>query len=201
LNDDATCETAKLVQNAFYKAQYNQCQTQKEVEKLECERNKGELQAACEAGRRGPFSCDAEETMQHLSGIRVPAFDPTQQRSAWLTSGDTTLREGWIDTACVAHGAGTPYRDAVLSSDGFWTIDITLDSFSIGNVEKPKGARYLRLVVRPLKWGGGTAHDLVGSHYITAHDRIEFSGPVILNREAKILEVHPIDDLQVSPSH
>jgi hypothetical protein len=194
----AACEEAKSAQNAIFESEYSKCQNQLTLEKLACETNKVLMKAACEEGRRGPFSCDAIDTVRGLRSVPQTYVDRTQQRAEWLGSPEKTLGEGWIDTACEAKGTGIPYYDAVLSSDGFWTIEVKLESFRIGDVEKPGGPRFVRLVIRPRKWGGGKAHDFASARYITRMDRIAFGGPVVIDRSAPpSLEVHPVDDLEV----
>jgi hypothetical protein len=137
--------------------------------------------------------------VSRLSKTRLQYSDLTAARTRWLSS-PTSGTEGWLDTACVAEGTGNPYRDAILSSDGFWTIDIQLESFRIGDVAKPQGVRYVRLLIRPQKWGGGRAQAVANEHYITTRDRVRFAGPVVVERNAEgdILEVQPVDELEVT---
>lgn len=195
----AACEEAKAAQNALYAAAYTQCQKQLDVDRVICEETRDRQRRECEQGLRGPFSCSAAETMQRLSTKPEAYIDKTHQRVGWLTSGVTTT-EGWLATACNAKGVGVPYHEAVLSSDGFWTIDVRLEAFSIGDVSKPSGNRYVRLVLRPLTLGGGKAHELADNHYITVRDVLAFSGPIVIERAPSAsLEVHVVDDLELLP--
>lgn len=192
------CENEKAAQNTLYAAEFSKCQSEAALARGECERVKAREREECEAGLRGPFSCNAVDTVGRLGKTKIEYVDLAAVRTRWLTS-PPSASEGWLDTACVAEGAGTPYRDAVLSSDGFWTIDVHLNAFSIDDVKRPAGLRYVRILIRPPKWGGGRAHVVANEHYITPRDRIRFAGPVLIERTSagEVLVVQPVDDLSV----
>jgi hypothetical protein len=191
------CQEAQAAQNKLYASELTKCQTELDLERQQCERTRTRLREACEAGLRGPFSCDVAGTMALLSRSKLPFVDETQQRVAALT-GEASPTQRWMDTACTARGRGVPYRNAVLSSDGFWTIDLALQSFSIGDVAKPSGERFIRLIIRPPTWGGGKAHEVANSHYITTQDTVVFGGALVVDRvPASSLEVHVVDDFEI----
>lgn len=189
------CEATKAAQNAIYASNYARCQEEITLEQQQCQRARDRLRDACQAGLRGPFSCDANEVMAMLSTKPQPFVDETNERGSALSGESGTP---WMDTACEVRGTGIPYRDAVLSADGFWTIDLRVLSLSIGELQKPKGDRFIRLVIRPRAWGGGKAQEIANGHYITIRDTLDFAGALMIDRiPTASLEVHVGDELTI----
>jgi hypothetical protein len=195
----ANCENERDANNKLYASEFSRCQSEMALVKAECERNKVRLREECDAGLRAPFSCNAAATMSRLSRNKVLYVDLGPYRARWLTS-PPSAAEGWLDTSCMATGSGVPYRDAVLSSDGFWTIDVQLDTLRINDSIKPPGTRYMRVLIRPKQWGGGRAHIVADEHYITTRDHLKFAGPVVIEHygDVEVLEIQPIDAMDLT---
>lgn len=108
----------------------------------------------------------------------------------------------WTPTGCDAIGYGKPIRDAQHSTDGFWTADLKLLSFSAGGLNAQLGAgnpdRYIRLEIVP----GTAAHDSATQRLLRPTDVIKFSGPMIWDGDhdsdhpSGHMEVHPFGTLE-----
>ena len=81
---------------------------------------------------------------------------------------------GWVTTGCSANGVGTLVRDAAHSTDGFTTLDLRLDRFSVGGQAPPAG-KFLRLEVRP--------NVAPPPQPLLAGKRVSFSGPVLIDMD------------------
>jgi LysM domain len=139
-------------------------------------------------------SCDVVGTLASLSRAPVATLGEVDIDVAPLTTLFKCLGiEGWLDTGCEAVGSGRPVREAQLSNDGFWTIDVALDNFQIQGKPGDHG-RYIRLEVRPNR----PAHSITDHHLFTHDDHICFGGPVLIDK-GKWLEVHPIADFGNCP--
>jgi len=218
------CEVAKAAQNRGYEAakahceaqkslekfdcerikalEKPACEAQKTLEKLDCERLKTQERASCELGLAGPWRCSAQEVMLQLRTQKQAKLTDFDELSAYLTTPLLKNPMGqlaWRDTACVGVGIGIPYINSQNSTDGFCTIDVELISFTIENVQKPPGGRYLRLEVLP----GGKASSLCRSQTITTFDVIRFAGPIRRDwhPSERWLEVHVTQDLEILPNN
>jgi hypothetical protein len=101
---------------------------------------------------------------------------------------------GWKETGCDAEASGRPVRDAQHSTDGFWTIDVALASFSIGaSAPDSVPSKFIRVEVEP----GTAAHSVCAARRITASTDIGFGGPVVVDTDGPFLEVHPDEDFRV----
>lgn len=94
---------------------------------------------------------------------------------------------GWTPTGCAALARGVAVRDAQHSTDGFWTIDLSLSELTIGSLAAPAG-RYLRVEVEP----GTAAHDVCAKSRIERGARIEVGGEVVIDEDPpRFPEIHP----------
>jgi hypothetical protein len=101
----------------------------------------------------------------------------------------------WVDTGCDAKGVGRPVREAQHSTDGFYTIDVSVKELWVEGVhfvpiDRP---RYVRLEIMP----GTDAHRSVEARLPERTDLIEFSGPLVWDKDVDRdhrghMEVHPI---------
>jgi hypothetical protein len=141
-------------------------------------------------------TCDAKAVIGRLSDHPQPALGWFSEFVAWFT---TPFKRhgisGWIETGCLARATGAAVRDGQHSTDGFWTIDLQLTSFAIGDVTAT-GAHFIRIEVEPER----KAHDVCAARPPRAGDRIELSGPVLIDTDGdSFLEIHPVDDFQLLP--
>ena len=140
-----------------------------------------------------PRSCDADGTIAKLSGAPPPALGWFSRLIAWFTTPFKFLGiSGWEDTGCSGEGRGRLVRDAQHSTDGFWTVDVSLEGFAIGALPAPHG-RFLRLECEP----GTAAHRACASLRLRARDDLRFGGPVVVDTDGPFLEIHPADDFEV----
>ncbi len=139
--------------------------------------------------------CDASGAIASLSRRPQPALSWFGRFIAFLTTPFKFLGvSGWEETGCDASGRGRPTRDAQHSTDGFWTIDIELESLAIG--QKPADfstPRYLRLEVEPET----VAHDVCAANEIGPATDIAFGGAVVIDTDGPFLEVHPEQDFRI----
>lgn len=141
----------------------------------------------------GPSTCDAQRTLSMLS-------DEPQKRLGWFSRviGFLTTPfkhvgiSGWRETGCFARAVGVPVRDAQHSTDGFWTIDVSVRSFEIGEEVAPPG-RFLRVEVEP----GTNAHEVCESTKIAAGTVVQFGGAVVVDTDGPFLEIHPEDEFSI----
>ena len=90
---------------------------------------------------------------------------------------------------------GAPVRDAQHSTDGFWTIDVALAAFAIGETAADlTSARFLRLEVEP----GTAAHSVCSAHRIGPTVPLSFGGAVVIDTDGPFLELHPEDDFRLA---
>jgi hypothetical protein len=144
-------------------------------------------------------ACDAPRTIAMLSREPQKGLGWLSRWMAFLTTPFKFLGIfGWTDTGCAARASGSPVRDAQHSTDGFWTIDVELDAFRIGNAtaEPP---RFLRLEIEP----GTPAHDVCSGRQILASAALSFGGPIVVDTDGPFLELHPDADFAISeiPAH
>jgi hypothetical protein len=151
------------------------------------------IQQRASAAPRAAPTCDAAKTLGLLSTAPQPALSWFSRFIAFLTTPFKFLGiSGWEETGCEAAGAGYPVRDAQYSTDGFFTIDIALETFTILGTAPPSG-RFIRLEVEP----GTKAHDACTNHEVVTADRLSFGGPVVIDTDGPFLEVHPDEDFSV----
>jgi hypothetical protein len=140
--------------------------------------------------------CDAAGTVAQLSRQPQQALSWFGRLIAFLTTPFKFLGiSGWRETGCVAEAAGVPVRDAQHSTDGFWTIDVALESFTIGQASTPsQEPRFVRLEVEP----DTEAHAVCASTPIGPRNRLSFGGAVVVDTDGPFLEVHPEEDFALS---
>jgi hypothetical protein len=141
-----------------------------------------------------PPVCDAAATLAMLSREPQPALCWLARALAFLTTPFKRLGlSGWKETGCTSRGGGAPVRPAQHSTDGFWTIDVSLRAFEVGtapaDLSKPA---FLRLEVEP----GTAAHEICASTLIGPATLVEFGGYVVIDQDGPFLEVHPDRDFQ-----
>jgi len=140
--------------------------------------------------------CDAPKTIGQLDAAPQPPLSWFARLLAWFTTPFKRLGiSGWTETGCWAVGAGSPVRDAQWSTDGFWTVDVSLDAFTIGDRSAPAG-RYVRLEIEP----DTHAHRVAAKERITPSHRLEFAGPVLVDEDGPFLEVHPDREFRAAPA-
>lgn len=145
--------------------------------------------------RFSPVPCDAQATLGKLSVAPQPALPFFDRLIAFLTTPFKFLGiSGWQETGCEAKAAGRPVRDAQHSTDGFWTIDVALESFAIGSAAADLSSpRYVRLEVEPET----KAHAVCASTPVGAGMELGFGGAVVVDTDGPFLEVHPEDDFRI----
>ena len=141
-------------------------------------------------------ACDPEATLGKLSRAPQPALSLFDRLIAFLTTPFKFLGiSGWQETGCEAKGAGRPVRDAQHSTDGFWTIDVALESFGIGASSADLSSpRSIRLEVEP----DTRAHAVCAGTAVTAGMGLAFGGAVVVDTDGPFLEVHPEDDFRIA---
>jgi len=149
--------------------------------------------------------------------VRAVSQSPTTCNGAWVVSrlgtssesslgnldeavavGSTPLKkagiQGWVDTGCNASAVGTPVRDAQHSTDGFWTIDLRLRSFTAGDAQlDPSQPRYVRVEVEPDT--PAHAHALAKAGVpVAVHGRVFID----THHGEQLIEIHPYDPMTVA---
>ena len=100
-------------------------------------------------------------------------------------------------TGCDGVGIGRPVREAQLSTDGLWTVDVAISDFDIQGSQAPPG-RYIRLEVFP----NTDAHASIAGHTPTSTDVIRFRGPMMWDKDTDSehpsghMEMHPLAALE-----
>jgi hypothetical protein len=154
------------------------------------------------------------DTIAHWKGH--PDCNPTEQINRLMTVPKKTLDDAsrllgaastpakylssifdgygaWEPTGCDGVGFGRPVREAQLSTDGLWTIDVAISDFDVQGTQAPAG-RYIRLEVFP----NTNAHDSIADHTPTSADVIRFRGPMMWDKDTDSdhpnghMEVHPL---------
>ena len=147
--------------------------------------------------RLAATSCNPLGTIRMLSAAPRPALTWFDRLVSILTTPFKRVGiSGWEETGCDARGAGSPVRDAQHSTDGFWTIDVSLAEFSIGPLEAEadlSSPRYLRLEVEP----GTGAHAICARTPVRQGTRLSFAGAVVIDRDADFLEIHPDREFRI----
>jgi hypothetical protein len=142
------------------------------------------------------IACDAAGTIARLSTDPQEALTWFDRVIAFLTTPFKFLGiSGWQETGCDAEALGRPVRDAQHSTDGFWTIDVRLETFAIGTAEADLAdPRFLRLEVEP----GTKAHDVCAATRVLAGMDLAFGGAVVVDTDGPFLEVHPEADFRIA---
>ncbi len=146
---------------------------------------------------RGAFletrPCDPGATIAQLSTVPQPELGWFSRVVAFLTTPFKFLGiSGWVDTGCSGRGRGRLVRDAQHSTDGFWTVDVSLDGFTIADVDAPDG-RYLRLECEP----GTGAHRVCAKRRLAAEQLVWFAGPLVVDTDGPFLESHPDGEFEI----
>jgi hypothetical protein len=137
--------------------------------------------------------CDPAGTVGRLSVAPQPALGWFSRWIAILTTPFKFLGiSGWTDTGCFGKGIGRLVRDAQHSTDGFWTLDVRLETFSIAGRPGVPGC-FLRIEVEP----GTHAHAACSEGAIPRRCHVWFAGPVLVDDDGPFLEVHPDADFEV----
>src|SRR6478752_4153621 len=84
--NDPTCESQKAAQNTGFAVAKASCEAQKSAEKLDCERLKEQMKAACEAGIDGPFSCSADEVLDQLRTSQQDKLTDFDELAGFITT-------------------------------------------------------------------------------------------------------------------
>ena len=149
----------------------------------------GEWRAALLRSR----SCEPAGTVGRLSVAPQPALGCF---SRWIAIFTTPFKflgiSGWTDTGCCGKGIGRLVRDAQHSTDGFWTLDVRLETFSIAGRPGVPGC-FLRIEVEP----GTRAHAACSEQTIARRCHVWFAGPVLVDDDGPFLEIHPDRDFEV----
>ena len=137
--------------------------------------------------------CDPAATLARLSDEPRPALSWFSRWIAILTTPFKFLGvSGWTDTGCSGQGTGNLVRDAQHSTDGFWTLDVGLDSFAVDEREAAAG-RFLRIEIEP----DTAAHAVCAAQSIAARRSVRFAGRILVDTDGPFLEVHPAGDFEV----
>jgi hypothetical protein len=143
----------------------------------------------------GPSTrCNAGWVLGHLGQRPEPSLSAFDRDSGFLS---TPLKHlgfgGWVDTGCDAVARGAPVRRAQHSTDGFWTIDVRLDSMTI-NGQVMATPAYVRIEVEPET----LAHGAAGRHPPAGGAQIAFHGHILIDTHhgEELIEVHPYDRIK-----
>lgn len=142
--------------------------------------------------------CDATWVLDHLGTHAEDELDGFDKSIGEVT---TIFKKagigGWVKTGCDAKASGWLVRDAQYSTDGFWTIDIKLDSMSVAGVESTgTRGRFVRIEVEPnVEVHGAIGEGLEQGHFI------HFGGPVLIDthHNETLIEVHPQASRVIAP--
>ena len=130
-----------------------------------------------------------------LSREPQPALSWFDRTVAFLTTPFKFLGiSGWKETGCSAQAAGRTVRGAQHSTDGFWTIDVELGAFVVGQTPANLATSlYVRLEVEP----DTAAHAVCAARPIGQGAALAFGGAVVIDTDGPFLEVHPEEDFRV----
>ena len=146
------------------------------------------------------YNCNpfwVENELRHTSNGPLSGFD---QAAAWIAT--PFKRAGissWVTSGCIGTATGSPVRSAQHSTDGFWTIDVLLNSLivkdrSLQTYSWPLNAsgRYVRIEVEPIS--GSQSHAYCDSHPI-GFSQLTTAGAIWIDNDAETWpEVHPGKD-------
>jgi hypothetical protein len=139
-------------------------------------------------------ACDAPGTVALLSREPQEELGWFSRLVAFLTTPFKRIGiSGWKETGCAGSGTGRPVRDAQHSTDGFYTLDVALETLKIGAAAAGAG-RYLRLEVEP----GTRAHEVCAEKPIARGTLVTFGGALVIDTDGPFLEIHPDGEFAVS---
>jgi LysM domain len=148
-------------------------------------------------------TCNPQEQVGRLMTIPKKKLDDP---SKLLGAASTPLKYlssifhgygGWEATGCDAAGIGRPVREAALSTDEFWTVDLAISDFDVQGTKAESG-RYVRLEIIP----GTDAHSSVAARKPVPSDVIRFRGPMVWDKDTDSdhpnghMEMHPLAALE-----
>lgn len=137
--------------------------------------------------------CDPRGTLKLLGAASQPALRWIDRALAWISYFAPERRGSRrTETGCWVFASGNPVREAQHSTDGFWTVDVRLARFEIGELKAPQG-RYVRIEIEP----GTEAHRAASQRLLRPAHRIDFEGPVLVDESGPFLEVHPDTEFRV----
>jgi hypothetical protein len=137
--------------------------------------------------------CNASETVAVLKDAPEPALGWFSRLIAFITTLFKKLGvQGWTETGCYAQSTGRPVREAQHSTDGFWTIDLEITAFLIGDFNA-QGRKFVRIEVEP----GTGAHNVCDRTRITPQCTLNVGGAVVIDRDGPFLEIHPDAEFSV----
>ena len=152
---------------------------------------------------KGKPNCNPPEQMARLMTIPKKTLDDV---SRILGAASTPLKylssifgsyDAWEPTGCDGVGIGRPVREAQLSTDGLWTVDVAISDLDVQGAKAPPG-RYIRLEIFP----GLEAHSSVADHTPTSSDVIRFRGPMVWDKDTDgdhphgHMEIHPLTAIE-----
>ena len=146
---------------------------------------------------RAARACDAPGTVAKLSEAPQDELGWFSKAVGFLTTPFKRCGiSGWQPTGCEAKVAGAAVYDAGHSTDGFYTIDLRLESFVIQTESmSPSLERYVRIEVEPKTAAHNLCERLGG---VREGQRVLCGGPVVVDTDGEgFLEVHPDDDFRV----
>ena len=124
-------------------------------------------------------SCNAPETVSHLSTSARSALDSTKQNPGVLFTPFKQLGiSGWSPTGCAGQGEGILAHDAAHSSDQMWTIDLELVRFDVDGVQAP-AHRYIRIELDK----DTPANSYADKTSLKKGDRVFFRGPIVFDND------------------
>jgi hypothetical protein len=152
--------------------------------------------------------CRVDAEIALFMKIRKPRLKPIDRYSGFITTPLKYLStkfdgpHAWEKTGCSAVGSGYPVREAQHSTDGLYTIDVSINELRVEGVAVPSG-RYVRLEVFP----GTPAHRSLEIRRPKPSDLIVFEGPLVWDKDTDAchahghMEVHPFETIKfvVSP--
>lgn len=139
--------------------------------------------------------CLPQRTIDCLSDKPNPALNWFDKLVAFFTTPIKRLLPnifGWKHTGCVASTNVTLVRDAQHSTDGFWTLDVSIDQLNIAEAVAPAG-KFIRIEVEK----GGKAHDICAQTPLKQGQKVSLSGIILIDADGPFLEIHPKDDFQL----
>ncbi|HMH16199.1 MAG TPA: hypothetical protein VK578_24090 [Edaphobacter sp.] len=135
-------------------------------------------------------SCSAPATLAALATSSHSSLTDFDKNSGLLTTPLKRLGySGWDPTGCAGEGEGILTQDAAHSSDGIWTVDVSLLHFTIDGLQAPPN-RFIRIELEP----NLPANEYAGKAPLKKGERVLFGGPVVFDNDPpRFLEVHPIN--------
>ena len=142
--------------------------------------------------------CNPSAQIGRFMIIPKPRLSAVDRASGFITTPLKYLStefdgpHAWERTGCIAIGFGRPVREAQHSTDGLYTVDVSITELRIGDLLVPPG-RYVRLEVIP----GTAAHRSLEHRRPEPSDLIIFKGPLIWDKDRDAY--HPFGHMEVHP--